>query len=300
MLIDRSHKPWAMASAAMLGMAAAAYVPYALGSVPPSGGSAMGLTYGAVGFVFMAFVTLLSVRKKFPIWRIGRTQTWMRGHLWLGTISFPLIVLHAGFAFGHWLTSWLMWLFVVVWTSGLVGAWLQHVVPRRLLRDVPMETIYEQIGYVRGQLVDEADTVVADACGRLEVVTEVAASPEAALGAAGLATVMRPVDPSAEDTGPLREFYVKEMRPFLEKPTRSHLLADPTSAADRFAQLRLLVPPSFAPAIADLESICEEVRQLRRQVTIYRLLHGWLVVHVPLSFALMALAVVHIVMALRF
>ncbi|HEX4568049.1 MAG TPA: hypothetical protein VH138_15545 [Vicinamibacterales bacterium] len=299
MLIDRSHTPWAVASVATLVVAAVAYVPYALGSSPPSGGTAMGLAYGTVGFGFMAFVTLLSVRKKFPIWRIGRTQTWMRGHLWLGAISFPLIVLHAGFAFGHGLTSWLMWLFVSVWTSGLVGAWLQHVVPRRLLRDVPMETIYEQIGRVREQLVDEADTVVADACGRLEVVTEVSASPDAALGTAGLATVMRPVDPSADDTGALREFYVTEMRPFLEKPTRSHVLADPTSASDRFAQLRLLVPP-FAPAIADLENICEEVRQLRRQVTIHGLLHGWLLVHVPLSFALMALAVVHIVMALKY
>jgi hypothetical protein len=300
MLIDRSHTPWAMASAVVLVVAAAAYVPYALGSVPPSGGTAMGLTYGTVGFVCMAFVTLLSIRKKFPIWRIGRAQTWMRGHLWLGTISFPLVVLHAGFAFGHGLTSWLMWLFVVVWTSGLVGAWLQHIVPRRLLREVPMETIAEQIGHVREQLVDEADTVVADACGRLEVVTEVGASAQAASGTAGLATVMRPMDPSADDTGALREFYVTQMRPFLEQPTRSHMLADPTSASDRFTQLRLLVPPSFAPALVDLESICEEARQLRRQVTIHGLLHGWLLVHVPLSFALMVLAVAHLVMALRF
>jgi hypothetical protein len=111
---------------------------------------------------------------------------------------------------------------------------------------------------------------------------------------------MRPVDPSAEDTGALREFYVTEMRPFLQKPARSHLLASRSSATDRFAQLRLLVPLSLAPAIADLESICEEERQLQRQLRIHRVLHAWLLVHVPLSFALMALAVVHIIMALRF
>jgi len=188
-----------------------------------------------------------------------------------------------------------MWLFVFVWTSGLVGAWLQHVVPRHLLRDVPMETIYEQIGHVREQLVDEADTVVADATGRLEVTASTAST-----GAHALATVMRPVNPGADDTGALREFYVTEMRPFLERPTRAHMLADRGSAADRFAQVRLLVPASFAPAIADLESICEEERQLQRQVRIHRLLHGWLLVHVPLSFALMTLAVVHIVMALKY
>jgi hypothetical protein len=291
MLIDRSHHRWAIAGAAV------AYVPYVMGAVRPGGGSSMGLAYGIAGFGFMVFVTLLSVRKKFPIWRIGRTQEWMRGHLWLGALSFPLIVLHAGFMFGHGVTAWLMWLFVIVWTSGLLGAWLQHVVPRRLLRDVPMETIYEQIGRVRGQIVDEADTVVADATGRLDVSAAVSA---VSAGANALATVMRPVDPAADDTGPLREFYVKEMRPFLQAPVRSHMLADPGRAVDRFAKLRLLVPPSFEPVIADLESICEEERQLQRQIRIHRVLHGWLLVHVPLSFALMTLALVHIVMALRF
>jgi len=96
-LIDHTHKPWGIASGVILAVAIVAYIPYALGHTPPSGGSLVGLIYGTVGFGFMAFVTLLALRKKFPIWRIGRTTTWMRGHLWLGALSFPLILMHAGF-----------------------------------------------------------------------------------------------------------------------------------------------------------------------------------------------------------
>jgi len=291
-LIDRSHKPWAIASALILVIAVAVYIPYAVGPVPPGGGSILGLVCGIVGFGFMAFVTLLSLRKKFPIWRIGRTQSWMRGHLWLGALSFPLILLHSGFLFGHGLTSILMWLFVVVYASGLFGAYLQHTMPRRIMRQVPMETIYDQIGHVREQLIDEADTVVADACGSLQVEVPVAAS-----GAVALASVMRV---GADDTAPLREFYLGEMRAFLRAPSRSHALASETTAAGRFSRLRALVQPALAGALSDLENICDEERQLLRQEKMHGMLHAWLVVHVPLSFALMALAVVHIVMALRF
>jgi hypothetical protein len=291
-IIDRTHRPWGIASAAILALAVIVYIPYALGSTPPSGGSILGLVYGIVGFGFMAFVTLLSLRKKFPIWRIGRTQSWMRGHLWLGALSLPIILLHAGFLFGHGLTSVLMWLFVVVYVSGVFGAYLQHTMPRRIMHDVPMETIYDQIGHVREQLLDEADTVVADACGSLQVEVPVAAS-----GAVALASVMRV---AADDTAPLREFYVREMRAFVQAPSRRHPLANETTAAGRFSRLRALVQPALAGALTDLENICEEERQLLRQEKMHGLLHSWLVIHVPLSFALMALAVVHIVMALRF
>jgi hypothetical protein len=291
-LIDTSHKPWGIASALILALAVVVYIPYALGSTPPSGGSIPGLVYGIAGFGFMAFVTLLSLRKKFPIWRIGRTQSWMRGHLWLGALSLPLILLHAGFLFGHGLTSILMWLFVVVYVSGVFGAYLQHTMPRRIMHDVPMETIYDQIGHVREQLLDEADTVVADACGSLQVEVPVAAS-----GAVALASVMRV---AADDTAPLREFYVREMRAFVQAPSRSHPLANETTAAGRFSRLRALVQPALAGALTDLENICEEERQLLRQERMHGLLHSWLIVHVPLSFALMALAMVHIIMALRF
>jgi len=299
-LIDRSHRSWGVASAAILGGAVAIYVISDLGHVPHGGGTVLGLAYGIAGFAAMAIVTLLALRKKFPIWRIGRAQAWMRAHLWLGALSLPLILLHAGFLFGHGLTSALMWLFAVVYVSGFFGAFLQHTMPRRLTRSVPMETIYDQIGHVRRQLVREGDTVVAGASGKLEISVAVRPEPlEASAEAAesALASVMRV---AADEGAAFREFYTREMRPFLERPSRHHPLANPTSAAASFGKLRPLVPSRFEGAIADLESLCEEERQLLRQERMHRLLHGWLIVHVPLSFALMALAIVHIVMALRF
>jgi hypothetical protein len=292
MIIDRTHRPWAIASGIILLVAVAAYVPYALAPGRPNGGSVMGLVYGIAGFGMMVFATLLSLRKKFPIWRIGRTQTWMRGHLWLGTLSFPVILLHGGLLFGHGLSAVLMWIFLAVFVSGLFGAYLQHTMPARIMRAVPMETIYEQISGVRDQLLDEADTVVAAACGKLEV-----AVPALSSGATALASVMRV---EADDTAPLREFYVKEMRPFVQHPKRGYALADAGTAASRFNALRPLVPEVMHPAIADLESICEEERQLLAQERLHGLLHGWLLVHVPLSLALLLLGAVHAVVALRY
>jgi hypothetical protein len=298
-IIDATHRSWALAAAVLLVGAAAFYLPYAARPESASGGSWAGLAYGICGFGLMLYAGLLGARRKVRIWRLGKAQTWMRGHLWLGLLSLPLIVLHAGFTFGEALTTVLMWLFVIVVASGLVGAWLQHTLPRRMLRDIPMETIYEQIDHVRAQLVEEADQVVADACGKLEIET-IAAGPGGLSGAAAAAALASVVRVDAEDSAPLREFYLHEMRPFVERPALRHALADPGAARRRFDKVRALVPPLLHGAIADLENICEEERQLLRQSRMHLVLHGWLLVHVPLSYALLALAIVHAVVALRY
>jgi hypothetical protein len=310
MRIDQTHRKWAVGTAATLIVAVFAYAPYAARAEAPSGGSWLGLLYGIAGFGLMLFAGLLGARRKVRVWRIGRAQTWMRGHLWLGLLSLPVIVLHSGLSFGAGLTAVLMWLLMIVVVSGLAGAWLQHTWPRRLLHEVPMETIYDQIDHVRRQLLDEADTVVAQACGKLELETIVplgvnaydrkvagGVTQNASVSAAALATTDR-ID--AEVSAPLREFYVREMREFVDRPIATHPLADRSAAAARFEKVRALVPRDFHPAIADLENICEEERQLMRQARLHRILHSWLLVHVPLSMALLVLAVVHIVVALRY
>ena len=306
MLIDRTHRRWMLAAVAITTASALLYLPYARRAEPVSGGSWAGLAYGIAGLSLMVYAGLLGARKKVPVWRLGRAQTWMRGHLWLGLATLPLIVFHAGFTFGSGLTFVLMILLVAVIASGTWGAWVQHTMPRRMLRDLPMETIYEQIEHVRAQLIIEADTIVTDACGKLEVETVVPTARtrgpigtpgEAQTAAAALATIDR-ID--AEDSAPLREFYRHEMRAFLERPDADHPLSDAAKATARFDKLRALLPPSFRGVILDLENICEEERQLRRQSRLHLVLHAWQLVHVPLSIALLALAVVHVVMALRF
>src|SRR5579884_1704437 len=107
------------------------------------GGSFWGLVFGVIGFAFMIFAAALGERKRVPTWRLVRAQAWMRGHLWLGLLTLPMILFHGGFHFGGAMTRALMWLLIVTVGSGMLGAALQHYLPRRMTADVPLETIYD-------------------------------------------------------------------------------------------------------------------------------------------------------------
>jgi len=306
LLIDRSHRNWFVGSIAVLGVAVATYLPYALQSPQgPRGGSVPGLIYGSVGFAFMVFAGLLGLRKKFPIWRIGRAQTWMRGHLWLGFLSFPLILLHGGFHFGGPLTRLLMWMFVLVFVSGILGAALQHFMPRFHTVQLPMETIYEQIEHVRAQLAQEAGRLVEESCATLEGSVSHAGERERATAAAAGAnwdvTVATGLLLDEQASTELRRFLKDEMLPYLQRAGgHGQRLGVATTAASIFSNLRVLLPPNLHSHVDDLENICEEKRQLDRQSRLHKILHGWLLVHVPLSYALLLLGAWHAVMAIRF
>lgn len=306
MLIDHTHRKWFVGSVVGLAVATAVYIPYAL-SAPqgPRGGSAMGLAYGIAGSLFMLFEGLLGARKKFPIWRVGRAQSWMRGHLWLGFLSFPLILFHGGFHFGGTLTRLLMWMFVFVWVSGIVGAALQHFMPRFQTAQLPMETIYEQIDRVRGQLAEEASQLVEETCSALEGEVSHASERQRAMSASagtqGGLTVASGLQANQQVSTQLRQFLNTEMRPYLEHAGEQGTnLSKAAQAQVIFQQFRVLLPPELHSNLDDLENICEEKGQLDKQSRLHKVLHGWLLVHIPLSYALLLLGAVHAYVALKF
>jgi hypothetical protein len=292
MRIDHTHKNWAVVSLLIFG---ASMLLYGIYRVPPSGvpigGTALGLAFGSFGFASMIFAALLGARKRVPVWRVGRAQTWMRGHLWLGLLSLPLIVFHSGFLYGHGLSAALMTLLIVVVASGVFGAALQHYMPRVMTREVTMETIYEEIEHVRAQLREEAE----------ELFTQATAVTPKAAAAGGDGSTVTSVAAREDEAAPLRNFFEQELKPFLDSPAaRGHALADQAQSRSAFAQLRTLVPPALHTTLEDLEGICEEERQLSLQARLHLWLHAWLLLHVPLSLALILLGAVHAVMALRF
>jgi len=289
--IDRTHKGWFIASLVIFGVVLLLYGIYRVPDASQSmGGTATGLWFGSVGFAFMIFAGLLGARKRVPVYRLGRAQTWMRGHLWLGLLSLPLILFHSGFRYGHGLTALLMTLLILVVASGIFGAALQHYMPRVMTREVTMETIYDEIDHVRAQLLEEAEGLMKQVGGGGK-----SAASEDQGEPGGIAVAV------ADEATPVRNFYERELKPFLEEPgVHRSALADAALARGAFTQLRALVPASLHTTIEDLEGICQEERQLTLQARLHLWLHGWLLVHIPLSLALILLGAVHAVMALRF
>src|SRR5215469_1912714 len=326
MRMDHTQRGWALGSLVLLAVSTVAYLIYALAAPQgPRGGSVVGLLLGTIGFGFMIFAALLGARKRVPTWRLGRAQAWMRGHLWLGLLALPMILFHGGFHFGGPLTHVLMWLLIITVASGVFGAALQHYIPPVMTGDVPLETIYDEIGHVRSLLRAEADRAVEALCGSLGLAkpsmeeaqraggftalrpiaaTAVPLRTSAAVSAAASAAVAAAPERillSKEQSAPLRSFYLSEMRPFLERAKKTgRRLSDPAHASSAFAGLRTLLPAAAHAALSDLEDICGEARQLSRQEQLHRWLHGWLLVHIPLSLALILLGAVHAVMAMRY
>ena len=314
MRIDKTQRSWAIGSLIGFAVFTGAYMVDATSEPSgPRGGSVVGLTFGVIGFGFMIFAALLGARKRVPTWRIGRAQAWMRGHLWLGLLSLPVILFHGGFRFGGTLTSVLMSLLIVTVASGLFGAAVQHYVPHVMTTDVKLETIYDEIGNVRQLLREEADRGVEAICGPLEIGISAKEEVQRAggfsaartmtttNGGAAVAAAAETVVLTEEERAPLRKFYLSEMRPFLEQPKlRQSRLGDADRAHGAFSGLQTLMPPAAQTALQDLEYICDEARQLARQERLHHLLHGWLLVHIPISLALILLGAVHAVMALRY
>ena len=80
-----------MISALIVVIATVAYAVESQTAHGVTGGSVLGLIFGAFGSFFMVIAGLLAVRKRLPTWRVGSAQFWLRAHLWLGTVGFFLV-----------------------------------------------------------------------------------------------------------------------------------------------------------------------------------------------------------------
>lgn len=305
MLINRDHRGWAIASTVALVAGIASYVAWV---VPrpygPSGGSWIGIAYGIIGTAFMVLAGLLAARKKVRTWRLGSAQSWLRLHIWLGLLAVPFILFHAGFRLGGPLTTWLMVLFGIVTVSGIFGVVLQQVVPSLMTARVPLETVQGQMDHVhQGLAVAAYETVAAVAGAMPEAALEQKAlADEAAQQASRPGNWKRvsredPAETPAPESERLRRFYLEEVRPYLCRTLPGGRAGAPLPDV---ASALVDVPEEWSPRVAKLAALCEESRQLEVQMRLHRLLHGWLFVHAPLSFALFVLTAVHVWFALSY
>jgi len=180
MIIDRTHFRWGLATAvATVGVTwlylanndpealekvhLGVTLPAWFGPVPPLresvGATPLGLIYGTVALIIFIFAALLGWRRNRSSWPLGRIQVWLKAHIWLTLFTIPLVLFHCGFTGGGTMTQFLLWLYAFVMVSGIWGLTLQHLVPRLMRNSLPEETIFEQIPYIRSQLVTRGEAI---------------------------------------------------------------------------------------------------------------------------------------------
>jgi hypothetical protein len=280
-LLDHRHKPWIVATGAVAVGATALYLWFDNRSLNPlTGGTAVGLWYGVIGSALMIFAGLLSALRKVPAWWwIGSRQAWLRGHIWLGLLSVVFIACHAHARLGGFVEQALWVVLAAVILSGVFGLVLQQFLPRWLAQRCGDEAPYEQIPHLCRLLRGKADEAV-DEVAPLSV-TEAPFAVE------------------------LRAFHEQHVRPFLAVPLpRGSVLRDEQRASSVFDSLRKRLDLSGAGATVlaatdRLEELCRERRQLAVQERLHHWLHGWLLLHIPLSVALLVLGVAHAVISLN-
>lgn len=322
MIVDHRQTRWAVGTAAFAAVSLGAYIVYAVLSTNGArGGSWPGLLFAALGTGAIVFECLLGLRKRYPASPLGRVKTWVSAHVWLGLLSFLLILMHSGFHWGKGLAGVLMWIFAVILASGIFGVALQNYIPRRMTELVPRETIYEQIPTVIRGLRIDADERVEFVTADLGIAEE---DPEL-VRAGGVKQYFDPaqkksaaekvqavvekrkespqivIEEGAREA--LRAHYLQEIRPYLTDSPAAlsrRLLGTREQVAAYFNHLRTIMPVAAHDVLRDLEEIAEERRQLLVQRRMHLWLHTWLLVHVPLSFAFLVLTAVHAVLALRY
>ena len=307
MLIDRTHRKWIAATVLLTAVAFGYYVYYARETMrngaSPSGATLTGLAYGVIGFSLMIFCGLLGVRRKVRTWRLGRAQAWLKAHIWLGLLAFPIILCHSGLLLGNRLTLWLMILFIIVLISGIAGVFLQNIIPRDMLEFVKMETTYEQIPYVIGKLKIEAEDIVVTTCGLLPgsipraARDETEEEKEKRLKKLNVKLKALTAD-KLKQSVPMMNLYVDEMVPFLEpRFNKDSILAVPQKSRALFGRVQTLLPAELHPELGKLQNICEERRQMFVQARLHAWLHAWEYVHIPLSYLLLAMSLFHVIVA---
>lgn len=135
----------------------------------PTGGSAVGLAFGIIGTAMMIFAALLGARRKGRTWPFLSAQTWMRGHLWIGSLSVPAILFHANFQLGGLLETVLCMALVIVVISGILGLMMQQILPRAIMNSVSVEVSEASAPIVRSLWALEAEKVLAEICGKFHV-----------------------------------------------------------------------------------------------------------------------------------
>ena len=223
-----------------------------------------GLVFGTAAALLFVNAALYPWRRRWRARPLGTAQRWLQLHVYGSAIAMVCVVLHMGLRWPAGTMGWLLFL-SAAWTTatGFAGLVLQRLIPTLLTRRLSVEAIYERVPELQQRLLAEADELMQGA------------------------------------SEALARTYSSHVRPALSVP-RVSLAWVTGSSSDRehalrpLAEVRAFLDERERGRVQDLESIVNDKVDLDAQISLQRILKNWLILHIPVAIALIALIVVHV------
>jgi hypothetical protein len=222
---------------------------------------------GGLLLALVLALTLFNARKKLPFLPLGNAATWLQIHIYVGLFSLVVFLLHIHFRAPHgWLQGALAFVFCLVAFSGVFGLYISRSLPPRMTRSgEPL--IYERIPAYRLKV----KSAIEDLVRKAEAET---------------------------DSSTLGNYYVAHLREFVDHvPAAPSALLNPERALHGIlagmTALNRYLNPQEKEIAGEIGDWIETKQNLDFQYASQRLLKLWLFIHIPATYALILLALVH-------
>ncbi|PIQ96289.1 MAG: hypothetical protein COV67_10320 [Nitrospinae bacterium CG11_big_fil_rev_8_21_14_0_20_56_8] len=218
----------------------------------------------------LVFTTLFKLKKKLaPFVALGKARVWMYFHIYSGGLAALLLLFHTGFHFPvGFFSNILFFIFLLSILLGLVGMYLQKVIPLKLA-DLDVEVIYEKIPEIVCQLKNKIE---------------------------GLTVA---VDENRPLSKMLAGFCDQEIQPFFRSPLPSpeyffSVTAGLLEKLHKFEKIRQLLNEEEKSILDRIKQLYIEKQQLDVHKSLQWILRVWLWIHVIFSSLLIILIVYHV------
>lgn len=262
----------------------------------PSGGTWLGYTLGGIGAALILMLLWLGVRKRQYRSTLGTVKGWASAHVYLGLSLLLIASLHSGFQFGLNIHTFSYVLMVAVVLSGIWGLIAYDRLPAHitaLRAGGTREAWIAEVFDLNEQALKLADAVAPDVHQRM-----VASADGLRIGGSLRQQLfghrLRPAQEA------LRDGLEQRIAGLRADAARSSRRAQQSTAIFMAGQLQQ--PRRDEQQAGDLQRLLDLVARrnalitrINQDIALHARLQLWLLVHVPLSFALLAALIAHVV-----
>lgn len=257
---------------------------------PPNGGTWLGYTLGTIAAALIVWLMLFGMRKRSYGSSLGTLRGWLSAHIYLGTCLILLVLLHAGFQVGWNIHTLAFALMLVVIFSGFFGVYVYLRYPNLMTRNrenATRDAMLEEVAEI-----DQNALALADGIDPKIHAVVLRSIQNTRLGG-GVWTQLRAHDGSDLALDSLH-------KAMAERETRQDMKT--TEMPTMFAMVDFLAGRATdkqGEALRNLIDLISRKKGLAtkvaRDMQYQAMMEIWLYIHVPLSFALLAALIAHIV-----